>query len=135
MRLYYEAIEQRVSTVKGTFYIGFLCLKMTCLWGPENQIRTTTAIIPFDLIGHRAIDRSQKVDITVKHDHCSKIRRLPCVGRPMIFINASGKNNARRKYPAQSKGYFHGMQNKRNSNHLMCPLGMRKMSFHLWYSL
>jgi hypothetical protein len=31
MRLYYEAIEQRVSTVKGPFYIGFLCLKMTCL--------------------------------------------------------------------------------------------------------
>jgi hypothetical protein len=25
-----------------------------------------TAIIPFDLIGHRAIDRSQKVDTTVK---------------------------------------------------------------------
>jgi hypothetical protein len=26
-----------------------------------------TAIILFDLIGHRAIDRSQKVDTTVKH--------------------------------------------------------------------
>jgi hypothetical protein len=64
MRLYYEAIEQRVSTVKGPFYIGFLCLKVAYLWGPESQIHTRTPIIPFDLIGHRAIDRSQKVDTT-----------------------------------------------------------------------
>jgi hypothetical protein len=66
MRLYYEAIEQRVSTVKGPFYISFLCLKITCLKGPESQIRMRTAIIPFDLIGHRAIYRSQKDDTTVK---------------------------------------------------------------------
>jgi hypothetical protein len=66
MRLYYEAIKQRVSTVKGPFYIGFLCLKVTCLQGPQNQIHMRTAIILFDLIGHRAIDRSQKVDTIVK---------------------------------------------------------------------
>jgi hypothetical protein len=69
MRLYYEAIEQRVSTVKGPFYIGFLCIKMTCLLVPESQIRMRTTIITFDLIEHRDIDGSQKVDTTVKQAH------------------------------------------------------------------
>jgi hypothetical protein len=40
-----KAIEQRVSTVKGPFYIGFLCLKMMCLWGPKSQIRMRIGLL------------------------------------------------------------------------------------------